>query len=463
MGSAATTFGKATGVLIAFLVVFASSARAADDWWPHSSSAKWQYSWSDSVYSPTPTTENVSVAQSSGNSFTLQWAANGVQPPSAVYSLTCAGASGPPDVGVVSFQDTTLGITNTNWEACPPPSADPILCANPTNCSNSVASTMFDVIWGSRTPVLSEPVLQGSAWVGQGGPAQPIPTSSSTLIGVQRVLVPAFPSGVNAAVVRSQITQAGALGDPYGSGTRTTWWVYGVGPVKVVFDHSGGGAAAVTSAVLTSTNQSPLTPPPDQNYFPLHPGTTATYKWTNTKPRFSRPVVEQMSVLQGANNTESVAFKSISGPIKIISSRYLFTLRLNTGLTNTYGQTSARSLVTFPTLGHHRHFLTPLDLLTFGFNPVLPAYPANGNSWRSGNAVDFGTYGVKGKTTIVGIRTIRVPAGRFQALEVRSVLTQRGYPFGSGVRTCWFAPGRGLVKLVFRHRNGGVSTVRLVK
>jgi hypothetical protein len=55
-----------------------------------------------------------------------------------------------------------------------------------------------------------------------------------------------------------------------------------------------------------------------------------------------------------------------------------------------------------------------------------------------------------------------VPAGRFQALEVRSVLTQAGHRFGSGVRTMWFAPGRGLVKLVFDHRDGSISTVQLL-
>ena len=447
--------------MVAFLLTFVAPAAAADEWWPHTAGAQWQYSWTDSVYSPHPTTENVSVAQQAGNSFTLQWAANGVQPPPAVYTLECAG--GPPDVGVMSFQDQTFGITNTNWEACPPPAAMPILCAVPVNCSNSVASTLFDVIWGSRTPLLSEPVLQGTTWPSTGGAASPQPTSSSTYIGVQRVFVPAFPGGVSAAVVRSQITQAGALGDPYGSGTRTTWWVYGVGPVKVVFDHSGGASASVTSGELLATNQTPQAAPPDANYFPLRPGTTATYSWTNTRPRFSRPVVERMSVVQDVNSTAAVSFKSLSGPIKILSSKYLFSLRLNTGLTNIYGQTSARTLVTFPPLGRHRHFLTPLDLLAFGFNPVLPAYPADGNSWKSGDAVDFRTYGVTGKTTVVGIRTVHVPAGTFRALEVRSVLTQRGHPFGSGVRTCWFAAGRGLVKLVFRHRGGGVSTVRLLK
>jgi hypothetical protein len=31
------------------------------------------------------------------------------------------------------------------------------------------------------------------------------------------------------------------------------------------------------------------------------------------------------------------------------------------------------------------------------------------------------------------------------------------------VRTSWFAPGKGLVKLVFRHGDGSVSEVALLK
>ena len=36
--------------------------------------------------------------------------------------------------------------------------------------------------------------------------------------------MPAFPKGIYAAKVQSDITQAGAIGDPYGSGIRTVWW-----------------------------------------------------------------------------------------------------------------------------------------------------------------------------------------------------------------------------------------------
>jgi hypothetical protein len=46
---------------------------------------------------------------------------------------------------------------------------------------------------------------------------------------------------------------------------------------------------------------------------------------------------------------------------------------------------------------------------------------------------------------------------------VRSTLAQQGFPFGSGVRTSYFAPGKGLVKLVFAHRDGSTSVVQLLR
>src|SRR5581483_12327802 len=110
--------------------------------------------------------------------------------------------------------------------------------------------------------------------------------------------------------------------------------------------------------------------------------------------------------------------------------------------------------------GKRRHFFTPLDLMDFGFNPILPAYAAPGASWGSrANSRDFAVYGVTGSSKVLGIQKVKVPAGTFRALAVRSTLKQRGFPFGSGTRTMWFAPDRGLVKLVFRHGDRSVSVV----
>jgi hypothetical protein len=443
--------------LALFGLSFAGVSARADDWMPHPANAHWQYLWSDSVYNPHGTIENVVVQQQQGSSFTLAWAdAQDTPPPAGAASITCLPNA---DVGTMSFQDTNSGVINTDWNSCPPPSGMPILCASPAGCSNSVSSTLYTLIWGNRVPVLSEPLLQGTTWNATGG-ADGSVASSSQYLGTRLVKVPAFPNGVRAAVVVSNVAQSGALGDPYGTGVRTVWWVPGVGPVKVVFDHTGGANAPITSASLLSTNLKPLPPPSDADYFPLRQGLKGTYQWVNKK-HLAQPEVESVSVDAVVNRSARIAVKSISGPIKVLG-QYGLDDRVD-GVTNLWGSTSAATLAKLPRLGNHRHFLTPIDLMVFGYNPVLPEYPKAGASWRSGNAADFRTFGVKGKTTIIGVRKVHVPAGTFSALEVRSVLTQHGYTFGSGVRTSWFAAGRGLVKLVFNHRDGSVSVVQLLK
>jgi hypothetical protein len=103
--------------------------------------------------------------------------------------------------------------------------------------------------------------------------------------------------------------------------------------------------------------------------------------------------------------------------------------------------------------------------MNYGFNPLLPAYVDVGDSWvGDANGRDYQIYGVTGVTKVAGTQTVKVPAGTFKgAVVLGSTLKQSGFPFGSGTRTMWFAPGRGLVKLVFRHADGSTSTVELLK
>jgi hypothetical protein len=115
-------------------------------------------------------------------------------------------------------------------------------------------------------------------------------------------------------------------------------------------------------------------------------------------------------------------------------------------------------------VARRRHFFTPLDLMIYGMNPILEAYPQAGQSWSAANpSRDFSVFGVTGTTTVLGLRKVKVPAGTFTALTISSVLKQPGFPFGSGTRTSYFADGKGLVKLVFRHGDGSTSTVDLIK
>jgi hypothetical protein len=446
--------GALLGIVAALVL---APPAVAGGWLPHPADASWTYAWSDSVYAATPTTEKVTVKESKGSAFTLAWTTKDQgNPDGAVASA-----------GEVTFQDSNVGLVNTDWSSTPAPPGFPILCASASQCPNSLASTLYNVIWGARSPVLAEPVVKGLVWSSSGG-AQGDVSSTSSYLGTEQLSVPAFPGPVTAAKVQTQITQAGALGDPYGSGLRTVWWVYGVGPVKLEFQHAGGAGAAVTTAVLESTNQSPAEPPTDELYFPLEKGQAFSYRWTNHK-HLAKPEVERFTVDAVVNGSARFSVKSVSGPIKLVGS-YGFSSRLD-GVINLWGTTQSQTLASFPPLGpasapktKRRHLLTPFDFMTFGFNPILDAYPKPGDSWAATvPSRDFSTYGVSGNTTVLGVRSVTVPAGSFQALAVRSTLRQPGFPYGSGTRTCYFAAGKGLVKLVFAHRDGSVSTIELLK
>jgi hypothetical protein len=356
---------------------------------------------------------------------------------------------------------------NTNWTSDPPPPSFPILCAQVTQCGNSLASVWFNVVWGARIPTLEEPLVKGTAWTTTGGYQNDV-ASDSQYLGEQTVKVPAFAQRVRAAHVRSDISQAGAIGDPYGSGVRDVWWVYGVGPVKVVFHHGGGGKAPVTQAVLSSTSLHALAPPPDDNYFPLVAGVSGKFEWTNAK-HLKKPEIQSFKVDQSANGSARLSVSSVSGPIHT-KGAYFYTLR-NDGLTNLAGTAKAASLVKLPPLGpasapvsKRRQFFTVFDLMNFGFNPVLPAYAKAGDTWSAAaTGTDHDAYGVVGTSTVLGVQKVKLPGGTFMALAVRTHMRQPGFRFGSGTRTCWFAPGKGLVKLVFKHGDGSTSQVVLIK
>jgi hypothetical protein len=433
-------------------------AARADDWFPHPAGAQWTYNWSDATYNPIGTTETVTVASENaptGCGWQLAWSGD--------TEIPLGGTGGPtissPDNGTVCFSDQSDGLTNTDWSGDPPPINEPPLCQNASQCASNLGSTLFNVIWGSRAPVISEPLLEGTSWTASGGDGGDA-TSVNQYLGLQQVSVPAFPGGVLAAVVRSTITLSGSTtaGDQFGSGTRLTWWVYGVGPVKVLFSHLDGTA---TSAQLMSTNMAPLPARADDDYFPLRSGLTSRYRWTNPK-HLPRPEVEKVAVTDAVNDSARVLVSSVSGPLRV-SGAYDFDLRVD-GLSTTYIATSAVSLAARqPKLGRGLHFFTPVDLMTYGFNPVLPAYPVTGTTWKSGDPRDLSVYGVTGTTKVLGLQRVHVPAGTFEALELQSTLTQRGHKYGSGVRTMWFAAGRGLVKLRFKHRDGSVSLVQLLR
>ena len=126
---------------------------------------------------------------------------------------------------------------------------------------------------------------------------------------------------------------------------------------------------------------------------------------------FKTAVVERFHVDAVVNQSASVSVKSVSGPVNVVGA-YGFTLRLD-GVTCLWGRTKAATLAPLPKLGtsslpatKRRHFFTPYDLLTFGFNPVIPAYPATQSWGNTGTGRDFSIYGVTGSSKVLGVQSV---------------------------------------------------------
>ena len=240
----------------------------ANQWLPRADGAEWVYAWSNTDFSPTPRLEQVRVQARAGTSFRLRWDEIGTGP----YDT--------PASGTIDFKHTDAGLVNLNYQSTQPPPQFPILCASATDCGNSLAGTFYLLIWGTRSPTLAEPLVKGTRWNSLGGAGNDV-GSSNRYLGRERVTVPAFPGGVLAAKIESEVTQAGAIGDPFGSGVRTVYWVRGVGPVLTVFRHAGG---EISRSELQSTNRAALPLPADDNLLPLNKGDRATLPLAQQPP-----------------------------------------------------------------------------------------------------------------------------------------------------------------------------------
>jgi hypothetical protein len=180
-------------------------------------------------------------------------------------------------------------------------------------------------------------------------------------------------------------------------------------------------------------------------------------------PAWSR---QRFTVAQIVNNTARVDVRDVSGPVDVDGS-YVFSTRLGGVRSLSTVRRRATAEASFPRFGpkgRPRRFLTPYDLMIYGFNPVLPSYAAPGMEWRSSrDTADWRSFGVLGSTRVLGSRRIGVGKKRVRALMVQSVLRSPGSRFGSGVRTSYYAPNLGLVRLVFSHDDGSTSIVERLR
>ena len=247
---------------VAVLALTLGGVARADDWWPHPDDATWTYAVDGQPLQPDLTKEKVTVKGQKGKAFTLTW------------TTKDQGNSGdsPLSFGDMAFQETTAGLINTGWASNPPPPDFPILCPQIGGCNNSLASTMYYLIWGSRSPVLAVAAPAGDDVAGHGRRAERR-VEHVELRRDARRQGSCVPDGSSPRRCEPRSTQAGALGDPYGSGVRTVWWVFGVGPVKMTFEHAGGADAPVTTSELQATNLTREGAARRRELLPAHEGT----------------------------------------------------------------------------------------------------------------------------------------------------------------------------------------------
>ena len=80
--------------------------------------------------------------------------------------------------------------------------------------------------------------------------------------------------------------------------------------MKVQFQHAGGTEAPVTTSELLGTDQKPVMPPQDANYFPLRKGAKLRYSWTNSK-YMRKPAVQDFVVDDALNNSARFSVKHV--------------------------------------------------------------------------------------------------------------------------------------------------------
>ena len=217
----------AVALVVAAFVVVPNGLAAG--WLPHAADATWTYKWTDSVYSPTPTTEKRDGQGHEGRDVHARVDDRRVEQPRRRGQHhrpgRLPGDERRPRQHRLDEQRSAAVVARA-------------LCH-----ARGLPQRAFErVLQRDLGLALARPrraAAPGHDLAGTGG-AQNDVSAASTYLGTEQITVPAFQGPVTAAKVRSTITQAGALGDPYGSGTRTTWWVYGVGPVKIEFQHAGG-------------------------------------------------------------------------------------------------------------------------------------------------------------------------------------------------------------------------------
>lgn len=182
-------------------------------------------------------------------------------------------------------------------------------------------------------------------------------------------------------------------------------------------------------------------------YFPLrNEGDTYHYTWSNDT-RHPEPIPETWQIME--QNWEGRSGYAISAYSEMTLSKLWFQdepggVRLSN--CSVWDRTGL-----FPNfmVGVGTHLVMPFDVMK---QPLTGGATWTGPGWQ----------GAQATSTVLAVdETVAVAAGTFtDALRVHTVITGTN-DYMSGQRDAWFAPGVGLIKLVYNHEDGSTTTAEL--
>ncbi len=194
--------------------------------------------------------------------------------------------------------------------------------------------------------------------------------------------------------------------------------------------------AALPQALATSYPNS---------YFPLQVRNQWVYSWTNNVYAIS-PISETVVV------TEAV------------SSEYKLHAYNDKGADGQFTTSTATDYLWtwYGTMGWNP-FPLPLHMVLMYLQVPPKMFPASfqdGDNW-TGTGIIAGTVYTGTTTVITSAATVSAGGRTYNnALQIHTVITGP-HPFGAGTRDTWFAPNVGLVRLVYNHNDGSVTTIEL--
>lgn len=247
------------------------------------------------------------------------------------------------------------------------------------------------------------------------------------------------------------------------NGKRYLWFAQGVGIVKIRYEHSNG---IVTEGELTDykiVGES-------NDYFPLTPGTTWTYRWQDDF--YKQPFMDTLTVEPRKPQREGyplkVEVKSETGEA-LGSGRFEVTknhmiLMLHRGSTSAAEKYKGGDSIP----GSSSIFFSHLG----GIWTKLLQYPLTiGKTWEN-----EGLYSSTVQSTLVGYETVEIGIGKFQeCLKQKTEFhgattdseadedTLQQIAMVNGTRYIWYAKGVGIVKVRYEHSNGVITEAEIAK